>query len=80
MGAKLINQPKFANQWLQFTFANLLPLPDSSLIKDLRIALFGATGTWISLIAFILESLQKLLALVAYFLMGLALRNLFKMK
>ncbi len=80
MNVKLVDELEVSTQWLQFTFANMLPLPDSSLIKDLRSALFGAPGTWVSLAAFILESLQKLLALIAYFLMGLALRNLFKMK
>lgn len=75
-----IDQSDIAAQWLQFTFANLLPLPDSSLIKDLRLELFGKPGTWITLLAYGLETLQKLMALIAYFLMGLALRNLFKMK
>lgn len=75
-----IDQSAIAAQWLQFTFANLLPLPDSSLINDLRLELFGKPGTWITLLAYGLETLQKLMALIAYFLMGLALRNLFKMK
>lgn len=75
----LAAQPNLASQWLQFTLINLSPLPDSGALRDLRAALFGANG-WGSLAAIVVEIIQKLLAFAGYFLSGLALRNLFKMK
>ena len=82
MTSKLIDEPNLSSQWLQYTFANLAPLPDTGLLKALRGNLFGENGqaSLISVAALAMETLQKLLALIGYFLMGLALRNLFKMK
>jgi hypothetical protein len=75
----LINFPELLSKWLQFTIANMVPLPDSGFLKDLRLHLFGPSP-FASVIALIVEITQKFLALVGYFLIGLALRNLFKMK
>jgi uncharacterized protein YjbI with pentapeptide repeats len=75
----LAQDSMLTSAWLQFTFANMAPLPDGELLKDLRECLFGS-NTYAAVIALKLETLQKVLALVGYFLFGLALRNLFKMK
>ena len=82
MASPLALKPEFASQWLQFTFANMAPLPDSGLLKELRNNLFGNAvhSSMVGVFALVLETTQKLLALIGYFLMGLALRNLFKMK
>ncbi len=77
--APLVDHPRLLGQWLQFNLANMLPLPDSELIKELRSNLFGGNQV-ASVFALAIESAQKLLALIGYFLIGLALRNLFKMK
>ena len=78
----LIAEPALLSQMLQFTFANMAPLPDSGLLRELRNNLFGNAGhsSMVGVFALLLETTQKLLALIGYFLMGLALRNLFKMK
>ena len=78
----LIDEPALLSQWLQFTFANMAPLPDSGLLRELRNNLFGNAehSSIVGVFALALETAQKLLALIGYFLMGLALRNLFKMK
>lgn len=75
----LAQDSALTSEWLQFSFANMAPLPDGELLKDLREALFGS-NTYAAVIALKLETLQKVLALAGYFLFGLALRNLFKMK
>lgn len=75
----LVQDSQLTSAWLQFTFANMAPLPDGELLKDLREDLFGS-NTYAAFFALKLETLQKLLALAGYFLFGLALRNLFKMK
>ena len=75
----LAQDSQLTSEWLQFTFANMAPLPDGELLKDLREDLFGS-NTYAAVIALKLETLQKVLALAGYFLFGLALRNLFKMK
>lgn len=75
----LAQDSELTSEWLQFTFANMAPLPDGELLKDLRTNLFGS-NTYAAVIALKLETLQKVLALAGYFLFGLALRNLFKMK
>lgn len=74
-----MSYPNFVSQWLQFSFANMLPLPDSSFLNELRGSLFGK-GSLMAVLVLVLESLQKLAALGGFFLIGLALRNLFKMK
>lgn len=75
----LAQDSTLTSAWLQFSFANMAPLPDGELLKDLRGTLFGS-NTYAAVIALKLETLQKVLALAGYFLFGLALRNLFKMK
>ena len=66
-------------QWVQYTLINAVPLPGSELtLKELRGPLFGSTAP--SLWLTVLEMLHKTISFVSLFLVGLALRNLFKMK
>jgi uncharacterized protein YjbI with pentapeptide repeats len=76
----MADQTDLMSKWLQFGLVNMVPFPDSELLKDLRDALFSSQGSAVRTVAVVVESLQKLLALIGYFLIGLALRNLFKMK
>jgi hypothetical protein len=61
--------------WVLTTF----PIPSLDIVKDIRVSLFG-NGDWVSFIALIIEMTQKSLAFIGFFLIGLALRNLFKLK
>ncbi len=66
-------------QWARYVIINAVPVPgfDKAQI-ELRDDLFGKGG--IATFAMALEMLHKLIALGCAFLLGLALRNLFKMK
>ena len=71
---------QLTTQWAQFVLLNLLPLPGfDDTLKVLRSMLFGNTGWW-PLLATIAEAMHKICVLLAVFLIGLALRNLFKLK
>lgn len=71
---------QLTTQWVQFILLNLLPLPGfDSTLKELRSTLFGNSGWW-PLLATIAEATHKICVLLAVFLIGLALRNLFKLK
>jgi len=71
---------QLTTQWGQFVLLNLLPLPGfDSTLKELRSTLFGNSGWW-PLLATIAEAMHKICVLLAVFLIGLALRNLFKLK
>ena len=68
------------SEWAQYVLLNAVPLPGlSELQQDLRDALFVETGG-VQLAAVLLETFHKTCALIALFLTGLAVRNLFKMK
>jgi hypothetical protein len=69
---------KFWN-WLTWFFLSVFAVPGVDLGKEIRPLLFG-TGTFISFIALLIEIIQKAVALAGFFLIGLALRNLFKLK
>jgi hypothetical protein len=70
-------------QWIRYTAINSIPIPgfDKTLI-DLRESLFGKGSEhgWILSLATVLEMVHKLISYGCAFLLGLALRNLFKMK
>lgn len=67
-------------QWLRYVAINTLPVPGFDKTQmELRDALFGKDGAVVS-IAMALEMLHKIVSLGCVFLLGLALRNLFKMK
>lgn len=71
---------QLTTQWAQFVLLNLFPLPGfDGTLKDLRSALFGTSGWW-PLLATIAEAMHKICVFLAVFLIGLALRNLFKLK
>lgn len=66
-------------QWIKFSLLNAIPLPGfAETMGLLRTKLFPDVS--IELIVIILEILHKTFSLLAFFLIGLALRNLFKMK
>jgi uncharacterized membrane protein len=65
---------------IQFTLLQALPLPGLDKWSDsLRSVLFPAEG-WKSAIFIVSLMLHKAISMLALFLSGLALRNLFKMK
>lgn len=67
-------------QWFRYVLINTFPVPGFDKVQmDLRIGLFGQDG-YLTTIATILEMLHKVISLGCVFLLGLALRNLFKMK
>lgn len=71
---------QLTTQWAQFVLLNLLPLPGfDETLKELRSMLFGDSGWW-PLLATIAEAMHKICVFLAVFLIGLALRNLFKLK
>jgi len=65
--------------WLTWSFLSIFTVPGVDLGKEIRPLLFGS-GTFISFIALLIEIFQKALSLAGFFLIGLALRNLFKLK
>jgi len=66
-------------QWIKFSVLNAVPLPGlADTLGLLRKELFPDATTEMKVI--ILEILHKTFSLLAFFLIGLALRNLFKMK
>lgn len=67
-------------QWFRYVAINTLPVPGFDKTQmELREALFGKDGPVVS-IAMGLEMIHKIISLGCVFLLGLALRNLFKMK
>jgi len=64
---------------LKWSLTSGLPIPGIDVSKELRACLFGA-GTALSVLAIIFEMLHKALTFLGLFLIGLALRNLFKLK
>jgi uncharacterized protein YjbI with pentapeptide repeats len=67
-------------QWFRYVLINTFPVPGFDKVQmDLRIGLFGQDG-YLAAIATFLEMLHKVISLGCVFLLGLALRNLFKMK
>ena len=71
---------QLTTQWAQFVLLNLFPLPGfDETLKALRNSLFADTDVY-PLLAIIAEAMHKICVLLAIFLIGLALRNLFKLK
>ena len=71
---------QLTTQWAQFVLLNLFPLLGfDETLKELRSTLFGTSGWW-PLLATIAEAMHKICVFLAVFLIGLALRNLFKLK
>ena len=67
------------SQWWQYVFINAVPLPGFDRVQEpLRLALFCTEG--VRSVALVIEAVHKTASLIALFLFGLALRNLFKMK
>lgn len=67
------------SQWWQYVFINAVPLPGFDRVQEpLRSALFCTEGA--RSVALVIEAVHKTASLIALFLFGLALRNLFKMK
>jgi hypothetical protein len=70
----------FAPQWLEFSLLQTLPLPGLDKLSEAASKAFWPQGAWWSFGLSALVILHKTLSLAALFLIGLALRNLFKLK
>jgi hypothetical protein len=70
----------FAPQWLEFSLLQTLPLPGLDKLSEAARAAFWPEGAWWGLALSVLVILHKTISLAALFLVGLALRNLFKLK
>jgi uncharacterized protein YjbI with pentapeptide repeats len=74
------NNCHFSTAWIEFSLLQSLPLPGLDKLSDtLRGKLFPTEGL-ISIGVTVAVILHKAISLLALFLMGLALRNLFKLK
>ncbi|WP_194945388.1 pentapeptide repeat-containing protein [Limnohabitans sp. DM1] len=70
----------FAPQWLEFSLLQTLPLPGLDKLSEAASKAFWPQGAWWSFGLSALVILHKTLSLAVLFFIGLALRNLFKLK
>ncbi len=70
----------FTPKWLEFSLLQTLPLPGLEKLSGNASEAFWPEGAWWGLGLSVLVILHKTLSLAALFLIGLALRNLFKLK
>ncbi|PUE62792.1 hypothetical protein B9Z45_03015 [Limnohabitans sp. 2KL-17] len=70
----------FAPQWLGFSLLQTLPLPGLDTLSAAASKAFWPEGAWWSLVLSALMIAHKTISLAALFLIGLGLRNLFKLK
>jgi uncharacterized protein YjbI with pentapeptide repeats len=70
----------FAPQWLEFSLLQTLALPGLDKLSEAASKAFWPEGAWWGLVLSALVIAHKTISLVALFLIGLALRNLFKLK
>ena len=70
----------FAPERLEFSLLQTLPLPGLDKLSEAASKVFWPEGSWWSLGLSVLVIFQKILSLATLFLVGLALRNLFKLK
>lgn len=70
----------FAPQWLEFSLLQTLPLPGLEKLSETSKKVFWPVGAWWDLVLLALVIMHKTISLLALFLIGLALRNLFKLK
>ncbi len=71
---------RFAPQWLEFLLLQTLPLPGLDKLSETASKAFWPVGAWWGLALSALVIVHKTISLAALFLIGLALRNLFKLK
>lgn len=70
----------FAPQWIEFGLLQTLPLPGLDKLSESASKAFWPKGAWWELALSVLVIIHKTLSLATLFLIGLALRNLFKLK
>lgn len=70
----------FAPEWLQFSLLQTLPLPGLDKLSETARDAFWPKGAWWHLALLALVIVHKTISLAMLFLIGLALRNLFKLK
>jgi uncharacterized protein YjbI with pentapeptide repeats len=70
----------FTPQWLEFSLLQTLPLPGLDKLSEVASKAFWPAGAWWGLALSLLVIVHKTISLAALFLIGLALRNLFKIK
>jgi uncharacterized protein YjbI with pentapeptide repeats len=71
---------RFAPEWIEFTLLQTLPLPGLDKLSDAAKSAFWPPGAYWNLSLSFLVIVHKTISLAALFLIGLALRNLFKLK
>ena len=71
---------QFAPQWLEFSLLQTLPLPGLDKLSEAASKVFWPAGAWWGLVLSALVILHKIISIATLFLVGLALRNLFKLK
>ncbi len=71
---------RFAPEWLEFSLLQTLPLPGLDKLREAASKVFWPIGAWWGLCLSVLVILHKTLSIVTLFLVGVALRNLFKLK
>ncbi|MFM7697105.1 MAG: hypothetical protein ACKO5X_00535 [Limnohabitans sp.] len=71
---------QFAPQWLEFSLLQSLPLPGLDKLSEAASKAFWPAGAWWGLVLSALVILHKTISIATLFLVGLALRNLFKLK
>ena len=70
----------FAPQWLEFSLLQTLPLPGLDKLVEEASKVFWPSGAWWGLALSVLVVFHKTISLAMLFLVGLAIRNLFKLK
>ena len=70
----------FAPQWLEFSLLQTLPLPGLDKLVEDASKVFWPSGAWWGLALSVLVVFHKTISLAVLFLVGLAIRNLFKLK
>ncbi len=71
---------RLAPEWLEFSMLQSLPLPGLDKLSVEASQVFWPAGQWWGLVLAVLVIVHKTISLAALFLIGLALRNLFKLK
>lgn len=70
----------FSPEWLDFSLLQTLPLPGLDKLSEAASKVFWPAGAWWGLVLSALVILHKTISIATLFLVGLALRNLFKLK
>lgn len=70
----------FQSEWLNYSLQQALPLPGLDKLVEEASEVFPPSGAWWGLALSVLVVFHKTISLAMLFLVGLAIRNLFKLK